>query len=122
MHIKIDSGFSIGIHKVAVRYSGTFRFDESYITFQISVITPVQFHVVASDIKDIGLAIWNIFVTINDGTYVPGQVLEYGLASGAVDVVFEGNEQVLPQAIIDKVDELRQHIINGELEIEIYVP
>ena len=50
LHIKIDSGFSIGIHKVAVRYSGTFRFDESYITFQISVITPVQFHVVASDI------------------------------------------------------------------------
>ena len=79
-------------------------------------------HVVASDIKDIGLAIWNVFETINDGTYVPGQVLEYGLASGAVDVVFEGNEQVLPQAIIDKVDELRQQIIDGALEIEIYVP
>ena len=53
---------------------------------------------------------------------MPGQVLEYGLASGAVDVVFEGNEQVLPQAIIDKVDELRQQIIDGELKIETYVP
>ena len=33
-------------------------------------------HVAASDIKDIGLAITNIYATIKDGTYKPGQVLE----------------------------------------------
>jgi basic membrane protein A len=79
-------------------------------------------HVVASDIKDIGLAITNVFATIKDGTYKPGQVLNYGLASKAVDVVFEGNENVLPQAVLDKVNELRQQIIDGTLKVEIYVP
>ena len=79
-------------------------------------------HVVASDIKDIGLAIWNVYNTIHDGTYIPGQVLAYGLSSNAVDVVFEGNEGSLPQYIIDKVDELRQMIIKGELKVEIYSP
>ncbi len=79
-------------------------------------------HVVASDIKDIGLAIQNVYATIADGSYEPGQVLEYGLASGAVDVVFDAEEEVLPQNIIDKVDELRQQIIDGSLTVEIYQP
>lgn len=79
-------------------------------------------HVVASDIKDVGMAIQQVYATIADGTYEPGAVLEYGLESRAVDVVFEGNEDVLPQSIVDRVDELRQQIIDGELEVEIYQP
>lgn len=79
-------------------------------------------HVVASDIKDVGLAIQNVYATVADGSYQPGEVLQYGLSSGAVDVVFEAQEQVLPQAIIDRVGELRQQIIDGDLVIEIYQP
>jgi len=79
-------------------------------------------HVVASDIKDVGMAITNVFATIQDGSYKPGEVLMYGLASKAVDVVFEGNNNVLPQAIVDKVNDLRQQIIDGKLKVEIYVP
>ena len=79
-------------------------------------------HVVASDIKDVGLAIWNVYNSIKDGSYTAGDVLEYGLKSGAVDVVFEAQEEVLPQAIIDKVAEVRQQIIDGALTIERYVP
>ncbi len=79
-------------------------------------------HVVASDIKDIGLAITNIYATIKDGTYKPGQVLNYGLSTKGVDVVFEGNENVLPATIVDKVNEVRNQIINGDLKVEIYVP
>jgi basic membrane protein A len=79
-------------------------------------------HVVASDIKDVGQAIQNVYGTIMDGTYQAGEVLEYGLASGTVDVVFEAQEQVLPQEIIDRVDEVREQIMNGEMEIEVYQP
>jgi basic membrane protein A len=79
-------------------------------------------YVVASDIKDVGLAIINVYNSIADGSYIAGEVLNYGLESGAVDVVFDAEVQVLPQAIIDKVDELRQQIIDGTLVIEIYVP
>lgn len=79
-------------------------------------------HVVASDIKDIGLAITNIYATIKDGSYKPGQIMKYGLSTKGVDIVFDGNENVLPQAILDKVNELRDKIIKGDLKIEIYVP
>lgn len=84
--------------------------------------TIVPGHVVASDIKDVGMAITNVFETIEKGAYKPGEVLMYGLASKAVDVVFEGNNDVLPQAIIDKVDDLRQQIIDGTFKVEMYVP
>ena len=79
-------------------------------------------HVVASDIKDVGAAIIQVYETIVDGTYQPGQILEYGLESGTIDVVFDAQVQVLPDAIIEKVDELREMIINGELVVELYVP
>lgn len=79
-------------------------------------------YVVASDIKDVGKAIEEVFATIKDGTYQPGQVLQYGLASGAVDVVFDAETMVLPQSIIDKVNEMREQIINGDLVVEIYQP
>lgn len=77
-------------------------------------------HVVASDIKDVGLAIINVYATIDDGSYVAGEVLEYGLETGAVDVVFDAEEMVLPQEIIDMVDDLRQQIIDGTLVVELY--
>ncbi len=79
-------------------------------------------HVVASDIKDVGMAIQNVFKTIKDGTYKPGEVLHYGLASKAVDVVFDGNSDVLPQSIITKVADLRQQIIDGKYTVELYNP
>ncbi|MBN1266974.1 MAG: BMP family ABC transporter substrate-binding protein [Anaerolineales bacterium] len=77
-------------------------------------------HVVASDIKDVGQAIIEVYKTIADGTYEPGAVLEYGLASGGVDVAFEAQVEILPQDIIDYVNEVRQQIIDGELVVERY--
>lgn len=79
-------------------------------------------HVTCSDIKDIGKSIITVYETIKNGTYVPGEVIAAGLESGSVDVVFEDNGGIVPQYIIDKVDEIRQQIIKGELEVEIYVP
>ena len=78
--------------------------------------------VVASDIKDVGMAIQNVYATIADDSYVAGEVLAYGLATSAVDVVFDAEVQVLPAAIVDKVSEIRQDIVDGNLTVEIYVP
>ena len=77
-------------------------------------------HVVASDIKDVGLSIQNVYRTIVDGTYKAGEVLDYGLASGTVDVVFEDNGDILPQKVIDRVAEIREMILSGELVVERY--
>ena len=76
--------------------------------------------VVASDIKDVGKAIQEVYRSIVDGTYTPGAVLQYGLASGGVDLVTTAQVQVLPEAIEAKVAELRQQIIDGTLKVEMY--
>lgn len=76
--------------------------------------------VIASDLKDVGQAIVDVYQSIRAGDYQPGQVLEYGLASGGVDVTFEAQIQPLPQSIIDQVMAVRQQIIDGELTIERY--
>jgi len=73
-------------------------------------------NVIASDIKDVGKAIYEVFKTIKDGTYQPGAVL----ASGGVDIDMTAQVQVLPQSIQDQVMAVRQQIIDGTLKIEIY--
>lgn len=76
--------------------------------------------VVASDVKNVGQAIYEVFKTIKDGTYKPGQVLSYGLATGGVDIDMTAQNQPLPQSIQDKVLAVRQQIIDGSLKVEIY--
>ncbi len=47
-------------------------------------------------------------------------MLQYGLASGGVDLVTTAQVKVLPDAIEAKVTELRQQIIDGTLTVEMY--
>lgn len=77
-------------------------------------------HVIASDIKDVGNAIYEVYKTIKEGTYKPGQVLQYGLASGGVDLDMAAAKPVLPQDIQDKVNAVRQDIIDGKVKVELY--
>lgn len=79
-------------------------------------------HVIASDIKNVGRAIEEVYESIRNGTYKPGAVLEYGIKQGGVDIVLESKQPVLPQDIQDKVLEIRQQIIDGALTIERYQP
>lgn len=78
--------------------------------------------VIGSMVKNVGKSIEDVYATIADGTYRPGQVLEYGLAKGGVDMDFKAQIQVLPQASIDRVLALRQDIIDGKLKIERFTP
>ncbi|HUI72043.1 MAG TPA: BMP family ABC transporter substrate-binding protein [Spirochaetia bacterium] len=76
--------------------------------------------IIASDVKNVGGSIERVFTTIKDGTYKPGQVLEYGIAQGGVDIALDAQVQVLPKSIVDKVMSLRQQIIDGKLTVERY--
>jgi basic membrane protein A and related proteins len=77
-------------------------------------------YVIASDIKNVNKGIEDEYAAIKDGTYKPGQVLQYGVKSGGVDLTFEAQKQPLPQSIIDKVNAVRQQIIDGTLKVELY--
>lgn len=79
-------------------------------------------HVIASDIKDVGRSIREVFATIRAGTYKAGQVIESGIQSGGVDIALESKTPVLPQASLDKIREVRQAIIDGKLVVERYKP
>lgn len=121
-----DAGADIVFQIAAAAGMGVLQASGERNLYSIGVDTNqnalVPGHVVASDIKDVGLAIQNVFAAIKDGSFKPGQVLKYGLASKGVDVVFDGNNNVLPQSIIDKVNDLRQQIIDGKLTVQIYQP
>jgi basic membrane protein A len=77
-------------------------------------------HIVASDIKNVGQTIYDVYKTIKDGTYKPGVTLNYGLASGGVDIVMTAKNPVLSQDIQDKVNAIRQHIIDCKLKVQLY--
>ena len=79
-------------------------------------------HVIASDIKDVGRSIQEVFATIRNGSYKPGQVLEYGLKSGGVDIALEAKTPVLPAAALERIRAVRQQIIDGSLVVERYRP
>ncbi|MGB9640466.1 MAG: BMP family ABC transporter substrate-binding protein [Anaerolineales bacterium] len=77
-------------------------------------------YVIASDVKNVGKTIEDVYKTINDGSYKAGQVLKYGIAKGGVDIALDAKVKVLPQSIVDKVMALRQQIIDGTLVIQLY--
>jgi len=77
-------------------------------------------YVIASDIKDVGKTIEDVYKTIKDGTYKPGQVVKYGMKTGTVDLVTKATVQVLPQSILDRISEVRQQIIDGTLAVTKY--
>lgn len=77
-------------------------------------------YVIASDVKNVGAAIEELYTAIQDGSYKAGQVLNYGIAQGGVDVVFDAQIQPLPASIIDQVNAIRQQIIDGTLKVELY--
>jgi basic membrane protein A len=77
-------------------------------------------YVIASDIKDVGATIEDVYKMIKDGTYKPGQVVKYGLKTGTVDLATAAKVQVLPQSILDRINTVRQQIIDGTLAVTKY--
>ena len=77
-------------------------------------------HVIASDIKNLGDSMVKVAATIDDGTYVAGAVLTYGLAEGGVDLDLTATTQVLPPAMADRIAALRADIVSGAVKVERY--
>lgn len=81
-------------------------------------------HIVDNSLKLYDMVVLNSVPLILDGTHPP--IMEYGLGEGGIGVVpfdWENPEEsqclVMDHPdVIDKVGEIRQQIINGELELE----
>ena len=75
-------------------------------------------HVVTSDLKNVGGAIYDVYETIDNGTFEPGVRLEYGLKEGGVGLAIDQyTRDILPAATIARLEEIEQQIIAGELVV-----
>lgn len=78
-------------------------------------------HVVTSDLKNVGDAIYDVYKTIIGGTYKPGVVLEYGLKQGGVGLAIdEYTREILPAKTLQRVLEINQKVINGQIVVKRY--
>lgn len=73
--------------------------------------------ILASMLKHIGNSLVLAVEASEEGTLEYGGVTSYGLDNDGVGLVFEDNGDVVPQEVIDQIDEYKQQVIDGELEV-----
>lgn len=75
--------------------------------------------IMTSVLKNVGQTLFLAVEGTINGTTEYGTASTFGLADGAVDIVEDANyEEFVPEEVRAEVNELRQQIIDGELEVE----
>ncbi len=76
-------------------------------------------NIVASMVKGVGLSIYESIERIQNGTFEKGSVYKYGIKENGVDVSYgtEDMEQFVTEEMMQKVQELREKIVNGEIVV-----
>ncbi len=78
-------------------------------------------HVLTSDLKNVGDAIYNVFTSINNGTYKAGEVLQYGLKEDGVGLAIdEYTRAILPEKSLAILADIEKKIISGEIKVPTY--
>ena len=74
--------------------------------------------IIASNGKLLGDLTEDLCLQFKDGT-LPYGTMTYGLKEGAVDIRYAPDERadIIPQEIKDKIDELREMILAGEIDV-----
>jgi basic membrane protein A len=81
---------------------------------------PAQADVIMTSVlKNVGQSLFLAVEGTINGTTEYGTAATFGLADGAVDIVEDANyERIVPEDVRAEVDDLRQQIIDGEIEVE----
>lgn len=76
-------------------------------------------NIIASMIKGVGLSIFESIERIKNGEFKSGTVYKYGIKENGVDLSFgtEDMKQIVSKEMIEKVDELKEKIKNGEIKV-----
>jgi basic membrane protein A len=72
-------------------------------------------HILTSAVKRVDVAVFKTIQSVQDGTFTGGGVTTFGLAEDGVGLGKVSSQ--VPQDILDKVDEYKQKILNGEIQI-----
>lgn len=73
-------------------------------------------HIIATSIRNVNEIVYNEVKSVVEGTWMPGAHVS-GMAEGSVGYSTEGSSIVLPDDIVQIVEETRQKIVSGELVI-----
>lgn len=75
-------------------------------------------HVLTSMVKHTDIAVYDLIKSLCEGTLKGGTVVTYGLKEGGVGLTeMTYTRHIIPKDYINKVNELRDKIINGEIKV-----
>jgi len=78
-------------------------------------------HVVTSDLKNVGDAIYSVYESIRDGSFEKGAVLEYGINENGVGLAIdEHTRNILSEEQIERIQMISDQVAAGEIEVERY--
>lgn len=85
-----------------------------------AALLPDKAHVIpTSALKNVGNSIYRAIKADMDGNFEYGRVESLGFAEGGVEIVKDAHyEEMLPEGIRTKLDELEQKIIDGEIVVD----
>lgn len=80
-------------------------------------------HVLTSDLKEVGNAMYDIYKKILNGTFKKGVVYSYGVKEKAVGLAIDDySKKLMPESVIKKLADIEQKIITGEIKVKEYKP
>ncbi len=74
-------------------------------------------NILASMLKNVGNSIVLTAEKAQAGEPIWGTIINYGLENDGVGLQFDNNEGIVPQAIIDQIEEYKQKVVSGEIEV-----
>lgn len=74
-------------------------------------------HILTSVLKHVGTSIILTIEAAQDGEDVFGSTITYGLENDGVGLTFEGNGAIVPQSVLDTIEQYKQQIIAGEISV-----
>lgn len=74
-------------------------------------------HILASMLKLVGASIVQAIEDDEAGTLAYGETTEFGLANDGVGLTFDDNDGIVPDSVIQSVDDYKQQVVDGEIEV-----
>ncbi|WP_449409033.1 BMP family lipoprotein [Microbacterium maritypicum] len=76
-----------------------------------------QGHILASMLKHVGASIVQAVKSDETGDLAYGETTSFGLANDGVGLTFDDNGDIVPQSVIDAVDDYKQKVVDGEIDV-----
>lgn len=117
-----DQGADIVYQVAGGTGEGVFRAAEESERYAIGVDSNQDYikpgYILTSMLKRGDIAVYDVISRLVDGTLEGGSIVEYGLAEDGVGLSpMEYTKDDIPQEYLDKIAELREMIVNGEITV-----